>query len=252
MEKSSINCNKVRKKMRLDIALVRQGLAPSREKAQALIMEGRVRVNGLVMDKAGRTISPEARVEIEVEREYVSRGGEKLEGALKEFNINVEGRTAMDVGASTGGFTQCLLKHGARRVYAIDVGYGIISEKLRRDPRVILFERTNIRYLQKSQIPEEIDLATIDVSFISLKLVLPGVKEFIHTTGEIIALIKPQFEVGKGEVEKGGIIRDERKHKRVIEEISKFSKTIGLNPLKVIESPIKGKDGNKEFFIHLR
>lgn len=239
------------KKMRIDRLLLKQGFVSSREKAQALIMEGKVRVNGELVDKPGRMVSPESEIQVNAEKRYVSRGGEKLEGALKEFNINLAGKIAMDVGASTGGFTQCLLEHGATRVYAIDVGYGIIAEKLRKDPRVVLFERTNIRYLRKEAIPEEIDLATIDVSFISLKLVLPKVKEFIKKDGEIVALIKPQFEVGKGEVEKGGVIRDERKLKRVIEEIRKFSETIGLTPLKVIESPITGKDGNREFFIHL-
>ncbi len=237
---------------RIDLIMVERGLAPSRERAQALIMEGRVRVDGTVVDKPGRMVAPEVKVEVEVEKIYVSRGGFKLEAALGAFKVNPSGKLAMDVGASTGGFTQCLLEHGAKRVYAIDVGYGIISEKLRKDPRVVLLERTNIRYLKRETIPEDIDIATIDVSFISLKLVLPKVKEFTGRNGEIVALIKPQFEVGKGEVEKGGVIKDEKKHKRVIEEISRFSEIIGLTPLKVIESPIMGKDGNREFFIHLR
>ncbi len=158
----------------------------------------------------------------------------------------------MDVGASTGGFTQCLIEHGVKRVYAIDVGYGIIAQELRNDPRVVLLERTNIRYLPRELIPDEIDLATIDVSFISLRLVLPKVKEFLRPGGEVIALIKPQFEVGKNEVEKGGVIRDEKKQKRVIEELSRFGEEIGFHPLKVIESPIRGKEGNREFFIHMR
>jgi 23S rRNA (cytidine1920-2'-O)/16S rRNA (cytidine1409-2'-O)-methyltransferase len=240
------------KKRRLDLLLLEKGITSSREMARGLIMAGKVRVNGSVVDKPGKMVSPEVEIEVEVGKKYVSRGGEKLEGALKVSGMDVAGKIAMDVGASTGGFTQCLLEHGARKVYAIDVGYGIISERLRKDPRVILLERTNIRYLDPGVIPEEIDIATVDVSFISLKLVLPKVKEFLKKDGEIIALIKPQFEVGKNEVERGGIIRDERKHKRVIEEIREFARTIGLTPLNVIESPITGKDGNKEFFIHLR
>lgn len=239
-------------KLRVDLALLQRGLVPSREKAQALIMEGKVRVNGAVVDKPGRMIAPEAEVEVEVDKKYVSRGGIKLGSALKEFNIDPSGKIAMDVGASTGGFTQCLLQHGAKRVYAIDVGYGIIAQELRQDKRVVLHERTNIRYLKREAIPDVIDIATIDVSFISLKVVIPKVKEFLKPGGEIIALIKPQFEVGRKEVEKGGIIKDEKKHKRVIEEISRFSEETSLRPLKVIESPITGKDGNKEFFIHLK
>jgi 23S rRNA (cytidine1920-2'-O)/16S rRNA (cytidine1409-2'-O)-methyltransferase len=239
------------KKIRIDLLLVSKGFAQSREKAQALIMEGKVRVNGVLVDKAGRLIPDEANLEVEEAKRYVSRGGEKLEGALKAFNVNVTDKIAMDVGSSTGGFTQCLLEHGAKRVYAVDVGYGIISEKLRSDPRVVLLERTNIRYLERFRVPEAIDIATIDVSFISLKLVLPRVKEFLCPGGIIIALIKPQFEVGKGEVEKGGVIRDEQKHKKVVEEIKIFSEGIGLTPLKVIESPVRGKEGNREFFIFL-
>ncbi len=237
---------------RIDLIMVERGLVPSRERAQALIMEGRVRVNGAVVDKPGRMVAPEVKIEVEEEKRYVSRGWIKLNSALSNFNVNPEGKIAMDVGASTGGFTQCLLEHGAQKVYAIDVGYGIIADELRRDARVVLLERTNIRYLQRESIPDDIDIATIDVSFISLRHVLPRVKEFVKEGGDIIALIKPQFEVGKNEVEKGGLIRDERKHKRVIEEIRRFSEAIGLSPLKVIESPIRGKDGNREFFIHLR
>jgi len=232
--------------------MVEKGLVPSREKAQALIMIGGVKVNGQVMRKPGQKIREDALIEIlQPPCPYVSRGGVKLEGAIKGFGINVEGKVCLDVGASTGGFTDCLLQHGAKRVYAVDVGWGQLHWKLRNDPRVICLEKKNIRYLPKEEIPEEVDLVTIDTSFISLKLVIPAVLKFLKEKAEILALIKPQFEVGKGEVGKGGVVRDPEKHKRVIEEIRIFSQNLGLHPIGVIESPILGPKGNKEFFIYL-
>lgn len=232
--------------------MVEKGLVPSREKAQALIMIGGVKVNGQVMRKPGQKIREDALIEIlQPPCPYVSRGGIKLEGAIKGFGINVEGKVCLDVGASTGGFTDCLLQHGAKRVYAVDVGWGQLHWKLRNDPRVICLEKRNIRYLPKEEIPEEVDLVTIDTSFISLKLVIPAVLKFLKEKAEILALIKPQFEVGKGEVGKGGVVRDSEKHKRVIEEIQIFSQNLGLHPVGVIESPILGPKGNKEFFIYL-
>ena len=232
--------------------MVEKGLVPSREKAQALIMIGGVKVNGQVMRKPGQKIREDALIEIlQPPCPYVSRGGIKLEGAIKGFGINMEGKVCLDVGASTGGFTDCLLQHGAKRVYAVDVGWGQLHWKLRNDPRVICLEKRNIRYLPKEEIPEEVDLVTIDTSFISLKLVIPAVLKFLKEKAEILALIKPQFEVGKGEVGKGGVVRDSEKHKRVIEEIRIFSQNLGLHPVGVIESPILGPKGNKEFFIYL-
>jgi 23S rRNA (cytidine1920-2'-O)/16S rRNA (cytidine1409-2'-O)-methyltransferase len=240
------------RKERLDKLMVEKGLVPSREKAQALIMIGGVKVNGQVMRKPGQKIREDALIEIlQPPCPYVSRGGIKLEGAIKGFGINVEGKVCLDVGASTGGFTDCLLQHGAKRVYAVDVGWGQLHWKLRNDPRVICLEKRNIRYLPKEEIPEEVDLVTIDTSFISLKLVIPAVLKFLKEKAEILALIKPQFEVGKGEVGKGGVVRDSEKHKRVIEEIRIFSQNLGLHPVGVIESPILGPKGNKEFFIYL-
>jgi 23S rRNA (cytidine1920-2'-O)/16S rRNA (cytidine1409-2'-O)-methyltransferase len=240
------------RKERLDKLMVEKGLVPSREKAQALIMIGGVKVNGQVMRKPGQKIREDALIEIlQPPCPYVSRGGIKLEGAIKGFGINVEGKVCLDVGASTGGFTDCLLQHGAKRVYAVDVGWGQLHWKLRNDPRVICLEKKNIRYLPKEEIPEEVDLVTIDTSFISLKLVIPAVLKFLKEKAEILALIKPQFEVGKGEVGKGGVVRDPEKHKRVIEEIRIFSQNLGLHPIGVIESPILGPKGNKEFFIYL-
>jgi 23S rRNA (cytidine1920-2'-O)/16S rRNA (cytidine1409-2'-O)-methyltransferase len=240
------------RKERLDKLMVEKGLVPSREKAQALIMIGGVKVNGQVMRKPGQKIREDALIEIlQPPCPYVSRGGVKLEGAIKGFGINVEGKVCLDVGASTGGFTDCLLQHGAKRVYAVDVGWGQLHWKLRNDPRVICLEKRNIRYLPKEEIPEEVDLVTIDTSFISLKLVIPAVLKFLKEKAEILALIKPQFEVGKGEVGKRGVVRDSEKHKRVIEEIRIFSQNLGLHPVGVIESPILGPKGNKEFFIYL-
>ncbi|MCG6553518.1 MAG: TlyA family RNA methyltransferase [Candidatus Magnetominusculus sp. LBB02] len=238
-------------KKRLDIILTERGLAPSREKAKALIMENKVLVCGSPVDKAGQDVDVSSEITIrETETPFVSRGGLKLSHALDEFNIDVTGKTAMDVGASTGGFTDCLLKRGVKRVYAVDVGYGQLAWQLRTDERVIPIERTNIRYLEREKIPCAIDMAVIDVSFISLRLVLPAVMSFLSPEAIVAALIKPQFEVGKGEVGKGGIVREEAKRLRVIEQMREFFLHSGFTICGVCESPIKGQKGNVEYFIH--
>lgn len=238
-------------KERLDKLLVEKGIVQSRERARALIMAGKVLVKGKKVEKAGEMVLVDADIVLIGEDiPYVSRGGLKLEKALDEFNIDVTGKVAMDVGASTGGFTDCLLQRGAKKVYAIDVGYGQLDLKLRNDPRVINIERQNIRYLEKKVVPEDIDLVTIDSSFISLVKIIPKVLEFIDEYGALIALIKPQFEVGKGEVGKGGVVRDEAKHKAVVENIRGFCTDSGLSVIGVVESPILGPKGNREFLIY--
>lgn len=238
-------------KRRLDRLLVERNLVSSRERAKALIMEGRVFVDGKVIVKAGTLIRDDALIKIkDFDIPYVSRGGLKLEAAFKHFNIDVKGKIAMDVGASTGGFTDCLLQHGVARVYCIDVGYGQLAWKLRSDERVYILERTNIRYLPKEKIPELVDIATIDVSFISLRKVIPRVLDFLKDDGEIIALIKPQFEVGKGEVDKGGIIKKEEKRLKAVEEVKKFIDSLGLKIKGLMQSPITGGKGNIEYLIY--
>lgn len=238
---------------RLDKVLVKRGLIKSRQRAQAFIMEGKVWVDGERVDKSGVRIAADAEVVINGEESpYVSRGGAKLEKALDYWKIEVSGKNFLDVGASTGGFTDCLLQRGAARVYAVDVGYGQLAWKIRCDERVISLERSNIRYLSKEKFKDELDSAVIDVSFISLKKVIPRVVELIKTGGEIIALIKPQFEVGKGGVGKGGVVKDVEKHKEVIDEISSFALNLTLQVAGVLESPLLGAKGNKEFFIYLR
>lgn len=240
-------------KNRLDIALVKRGLCKSRERARAMIMEGKVFVNGIPATKPGKQVSDNVHIELKGEDiPYVSRGGVKLEGALKEFQVNPEGKIAMDIGASTGGFTDCLLKHGARKVYAVDVGYGQLDWTLRNDPRVVVIERTNIRYMEREKVPEQVDLITIDVSFISLTKVIPRAIEFLKSGGEIIALVKPQFELQKGEVEKGGVIRSEEKRRKAVSEIRDFAVKLGLEVLGTAESPIKGAKGNIEYFVYIR
>src|SRR3990167_747948 len=239
-------------KRRLDNLLLERGIVQSRERAKGLILSGDVRVNGNPVNKVGTLIDENAEIEITKDIPYVSRGGLKLEKAIKEFNINVKDKAAIDVGASTGGFTDCLIQYGAKKVYAVDVGYGQLAWKLRNDPRVVIIERKNVRYIKPSDIGEPVDIATIDVSFISLKLVLPVVKKLLKENGEIIALIKPQFEVGKGEVGKGGIVKDEEKHKKVISEIKSFAIDSGFKVLNVTESPIAGQKGNVEFLIYLQ
>ncbi|MBZ0155974.1 MAG: TlyA family RNA methyltransferase [Alphaproteobacteria bacterium] len=240
-------------KERLDKILVDRGLVSSRERARALIMEGKVLVNGMPAAKAGSLVETHLPVEVKGEDiPYVSRGGLKLEAAIREFGIEMQGRIAMDVGSSTGGFTDCMLQNGAKRVYCIDVGYGQLAWKLRQDPRVVLLERVNIRHLEREKVPDTVDIATIDVSFISLSLVVPKVLEFLKENGEIVALIKPQFEVGKGEVGKGGVVRDEEKRLRAVEMVRQTLESLGLETVGVIPSPITGQKGNVEYLIYLR
>jgi 23S rRNA (cytidine1920-2'-O)/16S rRNA (cytidine1409-2'-O)-methyltransferase len=239
-------------KQRLDKIIVDKGFAASRERARALIMEGKVLVNGIPVTKAGSMLSPDISVTVAGEDiPYVSRGGLKLEAALRHFNISAAGKIAMDVGSSTGGFTDCLLQHGTIKVYCIDVGYGQLAWKLRQDPRVVLIERTNIRYLEKEKIPDPIVLATIDASFISLSKVMPRVLEFLIPNGEVIALIKPQFEAEKGEVGKGGIIRDAAKREKIVEKVKGEMESLGLSITGILQSPIAGQKGNIEYLIYM-
>jgi 23S rRNA (cytidine1920-2'-O)/16S rRNA (cytidine1409-2'-O)-methyltransferase len=238
------------KRPRLDRLLVERGLAASRQRAAALILAGRVTVDGRRAGKAARQVAPDARVEVvEDDEGYVSRGGIKLAGALDAFSLSVAGLVAMDVGASTGGFTDCLLRRGARRVYAVDVGYGQLAWKLRQDARVVVLERTNVRYLDREQIPEPVDLATVDTSFISLTKVIPRVIEFLGENGRLLALIKPQFEVGRGRVGKGGVVRQPELHQQVVSEVERFCRDQALAVGGVVESPLLGPKGNREFFI---
>lgn len=242
-----------KQKIRLDRLLVERGLSPARERARALIMSGTVLVDEAVVDKAGTQVSTDSEIRIKGEdNPYVSRGGLKLKGALEKFDIDARGLVVLDVGVSTGGFTDCLLQEGAKKVYAVDVGYGQLAWKLRTDERVILFERENIRYFSGDGIENEIDLATIDVSFISLKLVLPAVAKLIRKGAVILALIKPQFEAGKGDVGKKGVVRDPVVHKRVVEDVVTFSEEMGLRVEGTCESPITGPAGNREFFLYAR
>jgi 23S rRNA (cytidine1920-2'-O)/16S rRNA (cytidine1409-2'-O)-methyltransferase len=240
------------KRERLDLLLVERRLVASREDGRRRILAGEVLVNEQMIDKAGNLTDVSAEIRLKSPPPYVSRGGVKLAKALGEFAVQVSGKTALDVGASTGGFTDCLLAHGAARVFAVDVGYGQLDWKLRNDPRVVVFEKTNIRYLELSQLPRAADLATIDASFISLKLILPQVKTLLVEHGEVVALIKPQFEVGKGKVGKGGVVRAPEEHARVISEITAAAAELGFDILGVTESPLLGPKGNREFLTHLR
>lgn len=240
------------KKTRLDVLLFEKGLVESREKAKAVILEGSVLVNGMVVDKAGALVRPDDEMVVVKKMPYVSRGGLKLEHAIRHFDIDVKGKTAMDVGASTGGFTDCLLQNGARKVFAIDVGYGQFSWILRTDERVVLFEKSNIRYLDKDLIFDEIDIAVIDVSFISLLKVIPNVLGFLKPSGVIVALIKPQFEAGRKDVGKGGVVRSEEKRLEIVENIKGETVKMGLEILGVTQSPVKGPKGNVEYLLYLR
>ena len=238
-------------KIRIDRLLVERGLVESRERGQALIIAGQVLVNGQKQDKSGGLVPEDAEIRILGEvLPYVSRGGLKLEAALREFKVSVEGKIALDVGASTGGFTDCLLQHGCHKVYAVDVGYGQLAWKLRQDPRVVVIERTNIRAMDPSLIAEPVDIVVIDASFISLEKVIPSIMQFLRPGSGLIALIKPQFEVGKGQVGKGGIVRDEGLRIEVVEKVKAFFQETGLNVIGVIQSPITGQDGNVEFLIY--
>jgi 23S rRNA (cytidine1920-2'-O)/16S rRNA (cytidine1409-2'-O)-methyltransferase len=240
-------------KKRLDLVVLEKGLADSRQRAQALIMAGKVLVNNLIVDKSGTLVSPKDDIVLQEEdHPYVSRGGLKLQKALHTLGIDINGFVCLDVGASTGGFTDCLLQHGAGRVYAVDVGYGQLSWKLRQNPRVVVIERMNIRYMQPETIPQPVDLVTIDVSFISLKKVVPEILKFMKKNAGILALIKPQFEVGKRNIGKGGVVRDPGLHAKVISNLSEFFIKKHLLCEWVIPSPILGPKGNKEFFISLK
>ncbi len=237
-------------KKRLDILLVEKGFFSTREKAESIILSGLVKVNDKFIDKPGIKIQDDTKIEVrEKGISYVSRGGIKLAGALKEFTVKVKDKVILDVGASTGGFTDCLLQKGAKKVYAVDVGYGQLDWKLRNDPRVINIERTNIRYLKEDKIGEKVDLATIDVSFISLEKVIPVVSSLMRKEGEIIALIKPQFEAGRAQVKKG-VVRDPSVHQAVIEKIKRIALKEKLKVEGVCVSPLRGPAGNIEYFIY--
>ena len=240
-------------KDRLDKVIVDRGMVKSRERAKALIMAGNVLIDGLKVTKAGMLVSPDADILLkEDDIPFVSRDGLNMTAALDTFGVDPSGKTVMDIGCSTGGFTDCLLKRGAHKVYAVDVGYGQLDWSLRQDPRVILHEKTNIRHLKRERIPDMIDLIVIDVSFISLTQVLPKVHEFLHSGGDVIALVKPQFEVGREMVEKGGIVRDEAKRLGAVQKICEFAGASGLSVIGTCDSPISGQKGNREYFIHLR
>jgi 23S rRNA (cytidine1920-2'-O)/16S rRNA (cytidine1409-2'-O)-methyltransferase len=238
-------------KIRLDKLLLAKKLAPTRQKAQALIGAGQVMVNNKLADKAGAMVEDSCIIEVKESCPFVSRGGYKLEAGLQFFDINPAGLICLDVGASTGGFTDCLLQHGALKVYSVDVGYGQLAWELRQDPRIVVMERTNARYLTREDFAEPIDLAVIDASFISLKLLIPPLLPFFRENISILALIKPQFEVGRGKVGKGGVVRDPALHQEVIDEIIDFCTTLELKSCGVTPSPILGPKGNKEFLVHL-
>jgi 23S rRNA (cytidine1920-2'-O)/16S rRNA (cytidine1409-2'-O)-methyltransferase len=241
------------KKERLDILLLARGLVKSRETARGLILSGSVFVDGKKIDKAGTPIGLEAEIVVAGEKcPYVSRGGVKLNFAIKTFSIDVSEKVAIDVGASTGGFTDCLLQQGAARVYAIDVGYGQLADSIRQDARVVVLDRQNIRTLKHGVIPEKADIVTIDVSFISLEKVIPELHDLVIPEGEIIALVKPQFEVGKGEVGAGGIVRNPEQHQAVLDKIMNKAKEWGLYVIGSVPSPITGKKGNREFLVYFK
>lgn len=239
-------------KQRLDIYLTESGLIATREKAKAVIMAGEVYVNEQKADKAGQMVSEEDKVEVRADSlRYVSRGGLKLEKAMEVFPISLENAVCMDIGASTGGFTDCMLQNGAKKVYAIDVGYGQLAWSLRTDARVVNLERTNIRYVTEKEIPENPDFASIDVSFISLRLVLPVAFARLHSEGDVVCLIKPQFEAGKEKVGKGGVVREKSTHIEVIENVIAFAKETGFSVLGLDFSPVKGPKGNIEYLLYI-
>jgi 23S rRNA (cytidine1920-2'-O)/16S rRNA (cytidine1409-2'-O)-methyltransferase len=240
------------KNSRLDLFLVERGFFPSREQAQRAIMAGEIRVGDAVVDKASAKVAPDAAVSVRAGSPYVGRGGLKLEGALAHFGIGVKGLTALDIGASTGGFTDCLLQRGAKKVYAIDVGHGQLAWKIRSDPRVIVREKLNARFLNRTDIPEPIDLCVIDVSFISLTLILPNAFELVTPNGMVLALIKPQFELQAVDVGRGGIVREPALHEKAQQKIRDFVLGAGHTVEGIVPSGITGTDGNQEFFICVR
>ena len=239
-------------KERLDVMLVNRGLAPSREKAKAIIMSGQVYVDGQKEDKAGTSFAEEVKIEVRGNTlPYVSRGGLKLEKAMNNFGVNVNKKICMDVGASTGGFTDCMLQNGAVKVYSVDVGHGQLAWKLRQDERVVCMEKTNIRYVEPADVPDRIEFSSIDVSFISLTKVLFSVKNLLTDDGRIVCLIKPQFEAGREKVGKKGVVRDKAVHREVIEKVIEYAASIGFNILNLDYSPIKGPEGNIEYLLYL-
>jgi 23S rRNA (cytidine1920-2'-O)/16S rRNA (cytidine1409-2'-O)-methyltransferase len=241
------------RKIRLDLILVKKGIVQSRDRAQAMIMSGKVTVNGRIINKAGTLVLPEDDIVLkEKDHPYVSRGGLKLEKVLEILDVDIGGFVCLDVGASTGGFTDCLLQHGVGRVYAVDVGYGQLAWKLRQNPRVVVIERKNIRHLAFEAISQLVDLVTVDVSFISLKKVVPEILKFMKKDARILALIKPQFEVGKRNVGKKGVVRDPALHAEVIENLIDFFAKIQLIHEFVVPSSVLGPKGNREFFISLK
>lgn len=239
-------------KQRLDILLAERGLFDTREKARRAIMAGKVRVGESLVDKPGTRVAEDAAISVKSTNRYVGRGGLKLEAALQHFAIDPAGKICLDIGASTGGFTDCLLQHGAAKVHAIDVGHGQLDWKIRNDPRVIVREKLNARFLTRADVPDSISLCVIDVSFISLTLILPPAFELLTPEGVILSLIKPQFELGRGDVGRGGIVREPELHERAVRKIEDFVRAIGKNWGGVIQSPIEGMDGNKEFLACLR
>ncbi|MGN0426783.1 MAG: TlyA family RNA methyltransferase [Agathobacter sp.] len=239
-------------KERLDVLLVQKGLAPSREKAKSMIMEGNVFVNNNREDKAGSMFPEDCVIEIHGNTlKYVSRGGLKLEKAMTHFDINLDDCICMDIGASTGGFTDCMLQNGAKKVYSVDVGYGQFAWKLRQDPRVVCMEKTNIRYVTPSDIDDVLDFASVDVSFISLTKVLPAAHELLKEHGQMVCLIKPQFEAGREKVGKKGVVRDKNVHMEVIEHVISFALSNGFSVHHLEYSPIKGPEGNIEYLVHI-
>ncbi len=241
------------KRVRLDQLIFEKGFTESRERAKTTVMSGIVYVDGQKAEKPGMPVSPDAQIEVRGDAlPFVSRGGYKLDKALKVFPVDPAGKTCIDCGASTGGFTDVLLQHGAAKVYAVDVGYGQLAWKLRTDERVVNLERTNLRYVTKEQIPEEIDLAVMDVSFISIRLILPAVKELLKPEADYICLIKPQFEAGREEVGKKGVVRDSRVHREVVSGILDYAREIGFSVLGLDYSPIKGPEGNIEYICYLK
>lgn len=241
------------KKMRLDVAVVERGLASSRERAKAMIMAGRILVEGQIHSKAGDLILLDATIQVRGnQRTYVSRGGLKLQKAMEQYGLCLEQKICMDVGASTGGFTDCMLRSGAKKVYAVDVGYGQLAWKLRTDERVVNLERTNVRYLSAEHVPELVEFASVDVSFISLTLVLPVIARFTNDQAEVICLVKPQFEAGKRNVGKKGVVRDPAIHLEVCQKIYHFCEQLGFYITGATYSPIKGPEGNIEFLFYLK
>jgi len=241
------------KKQRLDHVLVARGFADSREQAHRYILAGLVKVEGVLIDKRAKLVDETVEIVLDLPATtYVSRAGDKLAAAINAFGVQCSDVVAMDVGSSTGGFTDCLLQHGAKRVYAIDVGYGQLDWKLRNDPRVVIHERCNIRYLPVEEIPDRIELAVIDVSFISLRIVLPSVVKFLDKAASVVMLLKPQFEVGRGQVDRGGIVRDENKRLLVRDELLIYAKSLGFLEIGTMDSPVLGRKGNREILIVLK